>query len=72
MTVRRFRVEGTVQGVGFRPFVHRTASALGLSGWVANVNHGPGAMRHVRLADGPTKLSHQDGFRVRHSVPRIC
>ncbi|MEV0220412.1 Sua5/YciO/YrdC/YwlC family protein [Streptomyces sp. NPDC050704] len=25
-------------GVGFRPFVYRTAEALGLSGWVANVN----------------------------------
>ncbi|MER8007539.1 carbamoyltransferase HypF [Streptomyces sp. NPDC094149] len=38
MTVRRFHVEGIVQGVGFRPFVYRTASALGLDGWVANVN----------------------------------
>ncbi|MFG2788165.1 acylphosphatase [Streptomyces sp. NPDC048419] len=38
MTVRRFRVEGIVQGVGFRPFVYRTASTLGLDGWVARVN----------------------------------
>lgn len=38
MTVRRFHVEGIVQGVGFRPFVYRTAAALGLDGWVANVN----------------------------------
>ncbi|MGP4051274.1 carbamoyltransferase HypF [Streptomyces sp. 2A115] len=38
MTVRRFQVDGIVQGVGFRPFVYRTASALGLNGWVANVN----------------------------------
>ncbi|MEI5525580.1 carbamoyltransferase HypF [Streptomyces brasiliscabiei] len=38
LTVRRFHVDGIVQGVGFRPFVYRTASALGLNGWVANVN----------------------------------
>jgi len=32
----RIEIEGSVQGVGFRPFVHRRAAALGLSGYVAN------------------------------------
>ncbi|KAA6212285.1 carbamoyltransferase HypF [Streptomyces albofaciens JCM 4342] len=35
---RRFEVYGTVQGVGFRPFVQRLASGLDLDGWVRNVD----------------------------------
>lgn len=34
---RRIRVEGIVQGVGFRPFVYRTATRHGIRGFVRNI-----------------------------------
>ncbi len=37
---RLLRVTGTVQGVGFRPFVYRLALGLGVRGWVRNDVHG--------------------------------
>ena len=36
----RVDVEGTVQGVGFRPFVYRLARELELTGWVQNTSNG--------------------------------
>lgn len=40
MQRHRFRVSGTVQGVGFRPFVHRLARQSGLTGAVGNDDRG--------------------------------
>ena len=38
--VLHFLIRGRVQGVGFRWFVHREASELGLRGWVRNTEDG--------------------------------
>jgi acylphosphatase len=43
------RVEGLVQGVGFRAAVWRQAARLGLSGWAANLDDGSVQV----VAEGP-------------------
>jgi hydrogenase maturation protein HypF len=50
-TRERLRVTGTVQGVGFRPFVYRHAVALGLAGYV--LNDSAGVLIEV---EGPAEL----------------
>jgi hydrogenase maturation protein HypF len=69
------RVEGTVQGVGFRPYVHRLACELDLGGSVGNDEHGvvlevEGDGEAVaaflrRLPCEAPPLAHVEGVRVR-------
>jgi len=40
MPVRRYLIEGRVQGVGFRHFTRKAARELGLSGFVRNLPDG--------------------------------
>jgi hydrogenase maturation protein HypF len=73
----RLRVTGLVQGVGFRPHVHRLATGLGLAGHVGNDTEGvfaevEGAVptldeflaRLVAEAPGPARIDGLDHERV--------
>jgi acylphosphatase len=51
ITTLRLRIEGIVQGVGFRAFVLREANARRLNGWVRNRLDGS----VEAVASGPTK-----------------
>ena len=74
------RVTGTVQGVGFRPFVYRHAVALGLSGTVCNDSagvlidvegddHDIASLARV-LTDDPPPLARVDTVTVVAADPR--
>jgi hydrogenase maturation protein HypF len=59
------RVRGLVQGVGFRPYVWRLASELGLSGWVRNDGAG------VTVAVDGTRLA-EFIDRLPREAPRLA
>ncbi len=61
---RRFVVEGVVQGVGFRPFVWRLATELGLTGRVRNA-----ASRVEIEAAGPPEALEAFASRLRTESP---
>lgn len=58
-------VRGTVQGVGFRWFVRRQASALALTGWTAN--QPDGSVRVV--VEGPASPLEQMAGLLRQGPP---
>jgi hydrogenase maturation protein HypF len=76
---RRIRVRGVVQGVGFRPFVYRAATELGLTGSVCNDGAGvaidvQGRSEAVgellaRLARAPPPRARVDAVEVEDCAP---
>jgi acylphosphatase len=60
-------VDGRVQGVGFRDFVARSASALSLSGWVRNRWEGTVEV----TAEGP-RLALEDLLAALRRGPRMA
>ncbi len=63
----RVRCTGAVQGVGFRPFIHRLATALGLDGWV--LNDPDGVLMEV---EGPARSVEQFLERLPSSLPQLA
>jgi hydrogenase maturation protein HypF len=64
---QRLEVRGVVQGVGFRPFVYVTASALSLSGSVANNTGGV-----VIEVEGDSGAVGQFVVRLREQAPPLA
>ena len=52
LVARRWVVQGRVQGVGFRWFIHSRALAMGVRGWASN--RPDGAVEIVALATAET------------------
>ena len=76
----RIKITGRVQGIGFRPFVYRLATQLGLHGWI--YNDPDGVVIHVEGNDPTLKtfvtsltkeapaLSHFNSFETLNVVPQ--
>ena len=63
----RARVDGTVQGVGYRPFVYRLAAELGIAGWVLNDERGV-----LVEAEGPADAVEAFVARLRSDAPPLA
>ena len=68
MAVRRYRVEGEVQGVGFRWYVRGQARALELAGWVRNEPDGAVVIVACGATGALDELERQLRVGPRHST----
>ena len=76
----RIEVKGIVQGVGFRPFVHRLVEKWGFTGWVRNTSYGAqleltgerGAFLHFldELENGSPPLARIESVQYEERAPR--
>ena len=64
---RRFHIRGTVQGVGFRPFVHFLATRMGLAGFVRNQS----GLVEVEV-EGPSELLDEFALRLTTDAPPLA
>jgi len=62
----RLQITGTVQGVGFRPFIYRLAHDLALAGWVVNTRQGV-----IIEVEGPTARVDEFQQRIETDKPAI-
>ncbi len=63
----RIRCQGAVQGVGFRPTVHRIATSMGLVGWV--INDPQGATAEI---EGDESTARAFADRLRADLPPLA
>ncbi|WP_396200163.1 acylphosphatase [Gemmatimonas sp.] len=68
LAVRRYRVEGEVQGVGFRWYVREQARSLELAGWVRNEPDGAVVLVASGEATALDVLERQLKIGPRHSM----
>ncbi len=69
ITAKRIIIVGLVQGVGFRPFIHRLAYRHGLAGYVRNVG---GSEVEVWVEGSPEKISlFIKGIRAEKPPPAV-
>ena len=67
LETRRYQIRGIVQGVGFRPFVFRTAERHAVGGWVRNDSEGV-----VLEVQGPPGVLEEFIVEVRTSAPALA